>query len=632
MTQKDIIQKLLNVAVGEIGYLEKKSNACLDDKTANAGAANYTKYGRDMHNLMPSTMDSPAAWCDAFVDWCFYKAYGAENAKKLLCGSFDDYTVVSAQKYKDSKRWFTTPQVGDQVFFKNSQRINHTGIVYKVYLNTIYTIEGNTNAGSNEVIANGGCVAQKSYTINHPKIAGYGRPNYSLLIPHNSTTPPPQGNAIREIIDVSKYNMVDFVKASQKYKDVIIRVGYRSYSKGALTLDTKFVDHAKNAMLSGMRIGVYFYDQSIDELEAIQQADFVAGLIKALPISYPVYIDSEYSNSAHNGRADNISKEQRTRNVIAFCERIKQHGYKAGVYASDSWFKTMLNFEQIKHYSIWCARYSTNAPTIPKYDIWQYGSAHIPGSSSPIDVNKVYVDYPAGQDSAETGHPLPPENTSSPYYCSVKATALNIRSSPIDVNKVYVDYPAGQDSAETGHPLPPENTSSPYYCSVKATALNIRNKPSTITGKVLYSLPDGQALNVYSLKNGWCKISVSDEKWCSYKYIRPTVGSTITGKVLYSLPDGQALNVYSLKNGWCKISVSDEKWCSYKYIRPTVGKVTNCAKLNCRKNPSSDPSSRVLFVLSASDKVNVLSDNGNWLYIEKNGRTGYVSKRYITTS
>ena len=538
MTQKDIIQKLLNVAVGEIGYLEKKSNACLDDKTANAGAANYTKYGRDMHNLMPSTMDFPAAWCDAFVDWCFYKAYGAENAKKLLCGSFDDYTVVSAQKYKDSKRWFTTPQVGDQVFFKNSQRINHTGIVYKVYLNTIYTIEGNTNAGSNEVIANGGCVAQKSYTINHPKIAGYGRPNYSLLIPHNSTTPPPQGNAIREIIDVSKYNMVDFVKASQKYKDVIIRVGYRSYSKGALTLDTKFVDHAKNAMLSGMRIGVYFYDQSIDELEAIQQADFVAGLIKALPISYPVYIDSEYSNSAHNGRADNISKEQRTRNVISFCERIKQHGYKAGVYASDSWFKTMLNFEQIKHYSIWCARYSTNAPTIPKYDIWQYGSAYIPGSSSPIDVNKVYV-----------------------------------------------DYPAGQDSAETGHPLPPENTSSPYYCSVKATALNIRNKPSTITGKVLYSLPDGQALNVYSLKNGWCKISVSDEKWCSYKY-----------------------------------------------IRPTVGKVTNCAKLNCRKNPSSDPSSRVLFVLSASDKVNVLSDNGNWLYIEKNGRTGYVSKRYITTS
>ena len=289
-------------------------------------------------------------------------------------------------------------------------------------------------------------------------------------------------------------------------------------------------------MLSGMKIGAYFYDQSINELEAIQQADFVAGLIKALPISYPVYIDSEYSNSAHNGRADNISTEQRTKNVIAFCERIKQYGYRAGVYASDSWFKTMLNYEQIKHYSIWCARYSANAPTIPKYDIWQYGSAHIPGSSSPIDVNKVYV-----------------------------------------------DYPAGQDSAETGHPLPPENASSPCYCSVKATALNVRNKPSTITGKVLYSLPDGQALNVYSLKNGWCKISVSDEKWCSYKYIRPTVGS-----------------------------------------------VTNCAKLNCRKNPSSNPSSRVLFVLRASDKVNILSDSGNWFYIEKDGRTGYVSKKYIT--
>ncbi|MFR3659017.1 MAG: GH25 family lysozyme [Eisenbergiella sp.] len=536
MNINEVIQKVLNVAIGEVGYIEKSSNANLDDKTANAGNANFTKYGRDMHELLPSVMDFPAAWCDAFVDWCFYKAYGVDNAKKLLCGSFDDYTVASAQKYKNSKRWFTSPQVGDQIFFKNSQRINHTGIVYKVYLNTIYTIEGNTSAGSNQVVANGGCVDQKSYTINHPKIAGYGRPNYSLLVSHDSTTLPSQGKAIREIIDVSKYNSVDFVKASQKYRDVIIRVGYRSYSKGELTLDTKFVDHARNAMLSGMKIGAYFYDQSINELEAIQQADFVAGLIKALPISYPVYIDSEYSNSAHNGRADNISTEQRTKNVIAFCERIKQYGYRAGVYASDSWFKTMLNYEQIKHYSIWCARYSANAPTIPKYDIWQYGSAHIPGSSSPIDVNKVYV-----------------------------------------------DYPAGQDSAETGHPLPPENASSPCYCSVKATALNVRNKPSTITGKVLYSLPDGQALNVCSLKNGWCKISVSDEKWCSYKYIRPTVGS-----------------------------------------------VTNCAKLNCRKNPSSNPSSRVLFVLRASDKVNILSDSGNWFYIEKDGRTGYVSKKYIT--
>ena len=62
---------VINIAKAEVGYLEKKSNSQLDSKTANAGSANYTKYGRDMHAIYPSVMDFPAAWCDCFVDWCF---------------------------------------------------------------------------------------------------------------------------------------------------------------------------------------------------------------------------------------------------------------------------------------------------------------------------------------------------------------------------------------------------------------------------------------------------------------------------------------------------------------------------------------------------------------------------------
>ena len=53
----DTVDKVLSVAEAEVGYLEKKSNALLDDKTANAGYSNYTKYGRDMHKLYPAVMD-----------------------------------------------------------------------------------------------------------------------------------------------------------------------------------------------------------------------------------------------------------------------------------------------------------------------------------------------------------------------------------------------------------------------------------------------------------------------------------------------------------------------------------------------------------------------------------------------
>ena len=168
---------VINIALAEVGYLEKKSNKNLDDKTANAGSANYTKYGRDMHEIYPSVMDFPAAWCDAFVDWCFYKAYGVSNAKALLGGNFNDYTPSSANLYKNKKAWYTSPKVGDQIFFTNGTRIYHTGLVYKVDATKVYTIEGNTS-GASGVIENGGGVCKKSYSLSYSRIAGYGRPNY----------------------------------------------------------------------------------------------------------------------------------------------------------------------------------------------------------------------------------------------------------------------------------------------------------------------------------------------------------------------------------------------------------------------------------------------------------------------
>lgn len=174
------IDKLLSIALSEVGYLEKNNGSFLYDKTANAGSANYTKYGYEMRSLYPSTMDYPAPWCDSFVDWCFVQAFGREVAEKLL-HKFDDYTVNSAGYYKNNKEWHKSPEVGDQIFFTDSKGgICHTGIVYALDNTYVYTIEGNTSSASG-VIANGGCVAKKSYKRNYNRIAGYGRPNYAIV-------------------------------------------------------------------------------------------------------------------------------------------------------------------------------------------------------------------------------------------------------------------------------------------------------------------------------------------------------------------------------------------------------------------------------------------------------------------
>lgn len=173
--------KVLEIALAEVGYLEKKSNKDLYSKTANAGFNNYTKYGYEMHKIYPSIMDYPAYWCDAFVDWCFMKAYGVSNAKGLLGGNFDDYTVASAQLYANKGALDTTPDKGAQVFFTKNGKISgcyHTGLVYACDSKDFYTVEGNTS-GANGVIQNGGGVCEKKYSIKAYKgKVLFGHPKY----------------------------------------------------------------------------------------------------------------------------------------------------------------------------------------------------------------------------------------------------------------------------------------------------------------------------------------------------------------------------------------------------------------------------------------------------------------------
>lgn len=168
-------EKLINLARQELGYLEKASNKNLDDKTANVGSNNYTKYARDIY---PSLQGQP--WCDMFVDWCFVQAFGQVSARQLIGGGFSAYTPTSAQYYKDKGWWRTVPLPGDQVFFENDIRIHHTGIVTQVADGRLYTIEGNTS-GASGVVANGGGVFEKSYALIYSRIAGYGRPDWSLV-------------------------------------------------------------------------------------------------------------------------------------------------------------------------------------------------------------------------------------------------------------------------------------------------------------------------------------------------------------------------------------------------------------------------------------------------------------------
>lgn len=197
------------------------------------------------------------------------------------------------------------------------------------------------------------------------------------------------GTAWVKGVDVSKYQgNIDWnkVKASG-IEFAIIRVGYRGYGTGVLVEDSTFRQNIKGATAAGLKVGLYFYSQAINETEAVEEASMVISLCQGYNISYPIYFDTE-KVVGDTGRADNISRAQRTANAVAFCETIRNSGYKAGVYSYASWFYNQLNMASLSPYSIWIAQYRDQLSFDYNYDIWQYSSTGtVPGIPKPTDMN-----------------------------------------------------------------------------------------------------------------------------------------------------------------------------------------------------------------------------------------------------
>lgn len=183
MNKEKAIDALIATAEAEVGYLEKKSNSQLDDKTANAGYNNYTKYWRDVYPQYQAQ-----AWCAAFVSWCMMKTFGLDVAKKLL----KHWPYVYCPTLGNLFTKYANPQRGDIVIFYRNGTFAHTGLVTKVEGDKFYTIEGNTSGGSS-IVPNGGGVYAKSYYNSNLPGTKFCRPDYPIvksIINSSSTSKP----------------------------------------------------------------------------------------------------------------------------------------------------------------------------------------------------------------------------------------------------------------------------------------------------------------------------------------------------------------------------------------------------------------------------------------------------------
>ena len=198
-------------------------------------------------------------------------------------------------------------------------------------------------------------------------------------------------------IDVSEHQGdIDWAKVKAAGIDfAMIRVGYRTYGGGVITIDEKFEDNIKGAKSAGIDTGVYFFSQATDADEAIEEADAVLDAIEKYDIRYPVVYDWELIYD-DNARTDEISVDALADCCVSFCERVKSAGYTPMIYQNKTTSMRKLDLPRLKDYDFWLAEYGSEPTYYYKYDIWQYSSSGaVPGVNGNVDMNICFKDYTA---------------------------------------------------------------------------------------------------------------------------------------------------------------------------------------------------------------------------------------------
>ena len=212
--------------------------------------------------------------------------------------------------------------------------------------------------------------------------------------------------------DFSKHQgTIDWASVKQSGVEfVILRAAVRGYgSSGNLVTDSQIAANIKGALSQNIDVGIYVFSQAVTTEEAVEEAERALDIIKGYDIKLPVYFDSEYSGAPNRtGRADGLTKAERTSLAMAFCETVRKAGYKAGVYASKSFFYDNLDYAalQSRGYEIWLAHYISSVTDFKyPYNIWQYTSKGSIGGvqSEYADLDIAYYDYANDSDMSERG-------------------------------------------------------------------------------------------------------------------------------------------------------------------------------------------------------------------------------------
>lgn len=206
----------------------------------------------------------------------------------------------------------------------------------------------------------------------------------------------------RQGIDVSEHqDEIDWTAVAEDGIDfAVVRLGYRGTSEGGLYRDDSFHDHVVGAHGVGIETGAYFFSQATNVDEALQEAELALEILDGYDMTYPIFYDWEVADS---GRTADVSFSTVTECAKAFCARIEEAGYSAGVYFNLS-MSMQMRMVELEDYTFWVADYNDS----PRYDyaftFWQYtDKGQVSGIAGDVDLNLAFVE----QSGQLPGEPAP---------------------------------------------------------------------------------------------------------------------------------------------------------------------------------------------------------------------------------
>ncbi len=201
----------------------------------------------------------------------------------------------------------------------------------------------------------------------------------------------PIAGALEKGITVTKYQNrqnaenggIDWNKvALDGVSFAMVRIGYFN------DRDPYYSINMTSAAANGIKTGVFFYTQALDTQTAVEEARYVLRMVKDYQISYPIAYDVESQYLLDN----NLSKQQITDNINAFCKTISDAGYRPIIYANNQWLTNHIDMSQIP-YDVWYARYGT-VNNCQNRTIWQCtDKGKVDGIDGDVTIEFSFTDY-----------------------------------------------------------------------------------------------------------------------------------------------------------------------------------------------------------------------------------------------